>query len=128
MPSLEDIKAFRHFHLPLALLALRDALGSDGNVVGGAYYQVHSPEKLGRKSMIGVKMNANDGKGLFETPEEFFAFLQECADRAIEITQNIQAGRFHPTTLGEREAKCGWCDYRQICRVDHQRMAAMTSA
>ena len=128
VPSLEDIKAFRHFHLPLALLALRDALGGDGEVVGGAYYQVHSPEKPGRKSMIGVKMNGNDGKGLFETPEEFFAFLQECADRAIEITQNMQAGRFHPTTLGAREAKCGWCDYRQICRVDHQRMAAVLSS
>jgi len=132
VPSMKEIKSYLHFQMPLYLLALRDLLGEAFDVVGGAYYQVKSPHDVGLKSPLLTKEDSRDflsanAKNLFESSDELLAFLGECANHAAQIHAQIQDGQFHPTTLGETTAKCEWCDYRRICRVDHQRMANIMS-
>ncbi|GAK49233.1 nuclease subunit B homolog [Candidatus Moduliflexus flocculans] len=132
VPSMTEMKRGLHFQMPLYLLALRDLLGDRFEVIGSAYYQVKSPHEIGLKSLLITKedlrrFSGATAKNLFESPDELLAFLCEYANRAAQIHAQIQHGEFPPTTLGETAAKCEWCDYRRICRVDHQRMANIVS-
>lgn len=130
VPSMAEMRRGLHFQMPLYLLALRDLLDDSFDVIGSAYYHVKSPYDVGLKNPLGAKDDSRyfpGAKKLFESSDELLAFLREYANRAAQIHSQIQDGRFHPTTLGETVAKCEWCDYRRICRVDHQRMANIAS-
>ena len=125
---MKEIKHYQQFQLPLHLLALRELLGDTLDVIGGAYYQVKSPHEFGLKSPLASQEEHRyfpgaSAKSFFESSEELLALLQNYANHAAQCHAQIQDGQFHPTTLGETAAKCEWCDYRRICRVDHQRMA-----
>ena len=128
VPLMKEIKHYQQFQLPLHLLALRELFGDTLDVIGGAYYQVKSPHEFGLKSPLASQEEHRyfpgaSAKSFFESSEELLALLQNYANHAVQCHAQIQDGQFHPTMLGETAAKCEWCDYRRICRVDHQRMA-----
>ncbi len=128
VPPVKKIKEGRFFQIPLYLSAVQELFGESYQVIAGGYYQLASPQETGKKSILGSKEHARQhyfkstSRTLFETYQEFRALLEEYANRAVCAAQDMRQGRFHPTLLGEQEAGCRYCEYRQICRVDHQRM------
>ncbi|PIE35910.1 hypothetical protein CSA56_02380 [candidate division KSB3 bacterium] len=127
MSSLKALKEGRSFQLPLYLLAARELLGECCEVVAGGYYLLKTQE-VGKKQHLGCKEHSEQRyfKGytrtLFNSYEEVLELLDRYADLAIQRSVDILGGTFHPTTLDAKDAGCEWCDYRQICRVDYQRM------
>lgn len=138
IPSAQQIRDGLAFQLPLYLLAAQALLGDDYEVIAGGYYQVRSPHDLGKKRHCSSKEVAKQGylpgstRSLLETHADFLQLLDEYKHRTVWVAEQVQAGRFPPTLLGPQKAGCGFCDYRQICRVDHQRLkthaAAFTAA
>jgi ATP-dependent helicase/DNAse subunit B len=133
IPSLQKIKDGLLFQLPLYLLAVQHFLGEDYEVVAGGYYQLKSPNDIGKKGHLGSKEYSQQKyfegspKSLFDTHEEFLKLLGEYKKLAVRTAQAIKEGRFHPTLLGPQDARCGYCEYNRICRVDHQQMKNILS-
>ncbi|GAK59359.1 nuclease subunit B homolog [Candidatus Vecturithrix granuli] len=128
LPSGQKLKEGRFLQLPIYILAAQELLGEAYNVIAGGYYQLQSPQEIGKKHLLGSKEYADqqyfkEMRTVFSTTEEYLAWLTLSARRAICIDQDLRQGYFHPTTFGETEAGCRYCDYQQICRVDHQRMS-----
>lgn len=127
LPPMTKVKDGRFLQLPLYILAAQALLGEAYDVIAGGYYHLSSPQNIGKKQLLGCKKDAEQQyfkttRTLFATAEEFRAWLTNCANLAFDIAHVIQQGCFHPTMLGETEAGCRYCEYQQICRVDHQRM------
>jgi ATP-dependent helicase/DNAse subunit B len=133
VPSVQNIKNGLSFQLPLYLLAVQEFLGEEYEVVAGGYYQLQSPNNIGKKGLFGSKEYSEQRyfkgftKSLFETHAEFLRMLEEYKTRAVRTAQAIKQGRFHPTILGSLDAGCDYCEYNQICRVDHQKMSHFQS-
>jgi len=133
IPSVQKIKDGLSFQLPLYLLAVRKFLGEDYEVVAGGFYQLKSPNDIGKKGYFGSKEYSEQRyfkgstRSLFDTHEEFLRMQEEYKTRAVRAAQVIKEGRFHPTILGTQNAGCSYCEYNQICRVDHQRMKNLAS-
>ena len=129
IPSVKKIKAGLAFQLPLYVLAAQEFLGQTVEVVAGGYYLLLSPDELGKKGLLGSKEYAaqkyfsGSAQSLLDTQEEFGRMLADYQTRAVQVAQAIAAGDFHPTLLGPQAAGCDYCEYQQICRVDHQRMS-----
>jgi ATP-dependent helicase/nuclease subunit B len=129
-PSVQNIKEGLSFQLPLYLLAVQNFFGEAYEVVAGGYYQLQSPHDLGKKGHLGSKKFSEQhyfkgyAKSLFDTHAEFLRLLEAYQTRTVSTAQAIKTGRFHPTALGPQDAKCDYCEYNQICRVDHQKMTS----
>lgn len=130
--SVQQIKDGRSFQLPLYLLAVRDLLGDSAEVIAAGYYMLRSPQDIGKKSHLGSKEYSEQryfkgySRTLYDSYEDLLSLLDDYANRAIQVSQDIRAGRFHPTRLGAKDAGCDYCEYCQICRVDHQRMSKIS--
>ena len=133
VPSVQRIKEGYSFQLPLYILAVQEFLGKTCEVIAGGYYQLKSAQDIGKKGHLGSKEHSEQkyfkgsSRSLFKTYEEFLTLLQDYTNYAIQVSVNIREGQFHPTTRGPQEAGCSYCEYRQICRVDHQRMSHLKS-
>lgn len=128
IPSGQKLKEGRFLQLPLYILAAQDLLGETYRVIAGGYYQLQSPQNIGKKHLLGSKKYADrhyfkEMKTVFPTDEEYVNWLTLSARRVMAMDQDIRQGYFHPTLLGEAEAGCRYCEYQQICRVDHQWMS-----
>ena len=130
--SVQQIKDGRSFQLPLYLLAVRDLLGDSAEVIAAGYYMMRSPQDIGKKSHLGSKEHSEQryfkgySRTLYDSYEDVLSLLDNYANRAIQVSQDIRTGRFHPTRLGAKDAGCDYCEYCQICRVDHQRMSKIS--
>jgi ATP-dependent helicase/DNAse subunit B len=129
IPSVQKIKDGLSFQLPLYLLAVQEFLGKEYEVIAGGYYQLKSPKDIGKKGYFGSKEYSEQNyfkgyaKSLFDTHEDFLGILEEYKSRVVQVVQAIKNAQFHPTIHGPQEAGCNYCEYNQICRVDHQRMS-----
>ena len=89
---------------------------------------MRSTQDLGKKGHLGSKDYAEQrcfsgySRYFLETHEEFRQVLESYKGYACSAARQIQAGAFHPTIRGAQDGGCDYCDYAQICRVDHQRM------
>jgi len=132
LPSAKALNEGRSFQLPLYLLAARDLLDGRYEVAAAGYYLLKSPQEVGKSRHLGSKEHAaqryfkGSSRTLRETYQEVLAVSEHYADLAIQRSQEIQTGIFHPTTLGAENAGCDWCEYRQVCRVNHQRMKTIS--
>ena len=130
IPANTALKEGRSFQLPLYLLAVREYLGDIAEVIAGGYYGLRNTEKLEKKVFLGGKehssqkyFNSSQSRSsVLGSYSDVLSLLQRYADLAVQCAEDIQDGRFHPTFLKESEAGCAYCDYRQICRLDPQRM------
>ena len=128
VPAGQKLKAGWFLQLPIYILAAQELLGEAYHVIAGGYYQLQSPQNIGKKHLLGGKEYADQQyfkamSTVFPATEEYLTWLTLSARRAICIDQDLRQGYFHPTLFGETEAGCRYCDYQQICRVDHQRMS-----
>lgn len=128
VPSAQDIRDGLAFQLPVYVMAAQELLGDAYQVVAAGYYQIKSPQEIGKKGFYGSKEFGQQGyfsgspRTLYDTHAEFWQSIEEYKRRMIRVTQAITAGQFAPTRLGSNKAGCLYCDYQHICRVDHQRM------
>ena len=130
VPTNGELKNGRSFQLPLYLLALRRFLGEDAEAIAGGYYALRSADELAKKVSLGSK--EHNSQKYFNTSQsrpsvlgsyhDVLSLLEHYADLAVQSAEEMRDGRFHPTFLKEHEAGCAYCDYRQICRLDPQRM------
>ncbi len=129
MRPIKKIRAGTSFQLPLYVLAAQEFLGDKYEVAAAGYYQLGSVEDVGKKAYFGSQESASylqgNPRGLLETQSEFRQVLDECKGHIIQTAEAIRSGAFHPAMSGPQEAGCSYCPYRQMCRVDHQRMQAI---
>ena len=126
-----DIRRGTSLQLPIYLMAAEALLGELKEGVAGVYYQVRDHEDCGKK---GLFANARFKGEVFHSrsrslvaPEEFRAYLERARDAVIAHVHAIRAGRFH-LTRHDPDQVCSFCTYRQICRLDPQRMRALDRA
>jgi len=121
-PTSDDLLNGISLQLPLYLFAAKELikreLEKDFIPTDALVYSLKFTEKdFGRKS-VGIKTGKSKA---IETGEEIDAaeeMIKNCIDMVNKFTIEISEGRFHLTTLKNREAKvCGYCDFKRICRI-----------
>ncbi len=100
------------FQLPIYLLAADAVLGEeavDTAQLSATYYQVRPPNDV--KVPRGIESK-------FDSQADLRRFLEEIVPEWLgTIDEAIANGRFPPTLLSDREAKCSYCEYRRACDV-----------
>lgn len=92
--------------------------------VASVYLSLKDPDDIKPMGWSGdpglVKaLSGRHARSTFDRPRarELLAFAAEGARRLV-------CGRFHPTLAGPADARCERCDFKRVCRVDHERAAA----
>ena len=121
-PSAEDLSTGISLQLPLYLFAakklIKKELEQEYKPAGAEIFSLKYDEKdFGRKS-ISLKPRRKK----VESPEEEIDAAEEmikvCLDTVNKFVEDIANGKFHLSTLKNREAKvCRFCDFKRICRI-----------
>jgi len=123
-PHLRDTLEGRRFQLPIYLLAARHLLGGAARPLGAAYLPLAvarevAPRWLAEPAVAGAKRATG---GIVPDLGEVLARVP----RAIgAVLDGVAGGIFHPGDLPPQRKGCDYCEYRRVCRVDHERMAAL---
>ena len=130
VPPVADIDRGLSLQLPLYLLAAETLLQDQGLREGaaGAYYQLRDLEHCGRQGLFAnaahqgqVYVAANRRLPDHET---FRQRLDQTRVFVRGYARAMRAGVFHVTRQTPERA-CGYCHFRQSCRLDHRRMRAL---
>jgi ATP-dependent helicase/nuclease subunit B len=121
-PSAEDLSSGISLQLPLYLFAAKELikkeLEQEYKPAGAEIFSLKYDEKdFGRKS-ISLKPRRKK----VESPEEEIIAAEEmikvCLEMVNKFTEDIAQGKFHLSTLKNRETKvCRFCDFKRICRI-----------
>jgi len=125
-PSAEDLSAGISLQLPLYMYAAskllkasfdKEYLPADALIYSLKYkadrFGRHSINLKGKKSY--TDLNEDEKTELLKRNQET---IQVCIDTIIKFTESIKAGRFHLSTLTDRDNKvCRFCNFHSICRI-----------
>ncbi|MGB5531125.1 MAG: PD-(D/E)XK nuclease family protein, partial [Ignavibacteriaceae bacterium] len=121
-PSAEDLSTGISLQLPLYLFAAKELikkeLEQEYKPAGAEIFSLNNDEKdFGRKSI-----NLKPRRKKAESPEVEIAAAEEvikvCLEMVNKFAEDIAQGKFHLSTLKNREAKvCRFCDFKRICRI-----------
>ena len=121
-PTAEELTTGISLQLPLYLFAakelIRTELGSEYKPAGAEIFSLKFNENdFGRKS---VSLKGRRSK-MQSTEEEIQAaeeMIKICLEMVSKFTEEIAQGKFHLSTLKNRETKvCRFCDFKRICRI-----------
>jgi len=129
-PSAEDLVNGISLQLPLYLFAAKELIKKE---LGGEYKSVKSriyrpadaqifslkyaEKDFGKKSISlkARKSKTENFQGEIDAAEEM---IKICLEMVAKFTTEISQGKFHLSTLKNRETKvCRYCDFKRICRI-----------
>ncbi len=132
MPSLADIDAGLNLQLPLYLLAAESLFGELGlyQGAGAAYLMLRDLEDCGRRGLFADATHRNtayvaSGRHGIYNHEAYRQRLDEVRGFVLSYTRAMRRGIFH-VTPHDPDKICPHCPYQQSCRLDPQRMRALS--
>lgn len=96
------------FQLPLYILAAAETLG--GEIEGAGFYYIRLPLEVELKEI------ELENRGVWD------ALVGYYREKALAVAVQLYNGQFPVTLLGESNAGCRSCGFRQICRIDPAKM------
>ena len=132
MPSVADIDTGLNLQLPLYLLATESLFEEIGlrEGAGAAYLMLRDLEDCGRSGLFADATHRNtayvaSGRyGIYEH-EAYRQRLDAVRGFVLSYTRAMRRGVFHVTTH-DPDKICPHCPYQQSCRLDPQRMRALS--
>ncbi|MEJ2103334.1 MAG: exodeoxyribonuclease V subunit gamma [Ignavibacteriaceae bacterium] len=121
-PSSEDLLRGISLQLPLYLFAAKELIskehGKEYNPAGAQIFSLKfSEEDFGKKD-VRLKSRVRKEENTEEKIESAEEMIKVCLETVNKFTEEIAKGKFHLTTLKDRDAKvCRFCDFKRICRI-----------
>ena len=129
-PTAEDLNSGISLQLPLYLFAanelIKKELGQEFKSVnsrifrpaGAQIFSLKFDEKDFGKKSISLKPYRKKDENVSEEIKSAEEMINVCLDMVNKFTEDISKGKFHLSTLHNREAKvCRYCDFKRICRI-----------
>ncbi len=133
VPGMSDIFWGMSFQLPvylqIAAALLNRIYKTPYEPVGGCYYQLYDIGKVKKVRYLANRKHKKiyynaEGDGILPKKKKYEIELKEMLKRSIEIIgqyiDSIRRGIF-PVMIHNKTEKCEYCDYKTICRVNHER-------
>jgi ATP-dependent helicase/DNAse subunit B len=121
-PTSEDLAMGISLQLPLYLFAAKELIQKEFDKqyqpAGAQIFSLKFNEiDFGKKS-IGLKPRRSKNENIEEEKEAAEEMIKICLEMVNKFTEDISQGKFHLSTLKNREAKvCRFCDFKRICRI-----------
>ena len=132
MPSVADMDTGLNLQLPLYLLAAESLFGEIGlrEGAGAAYLMLRDLEDCGRKGLFADAAHRNaayvaSGRYGMYDHEEYRQRLDAVRGFVLSYARSMRRGVFHVTAHDPAKI-CPHCPYQQSCRLDPQRMRALS--
>jgi ATP-dependent helicase/nuclease subunit B len=121
-PTAEELATGISLQLPLYLFAAKELikkeLGGEYKPAGAQIFSLKYTEKDFGKKSIGLKPRRMKGENLEEEIDAAEEMIKICLEMVNKFTEEIAQGKFHLSTLKNRETKvCKYCDFKRICRI-----------
>lgn len=132
MPSVADMDTGLNLQLPLYLLAAESLFGESGlrQGAGAAYLMLRDLEDCGRSGLFADATHRNtayvaSGRYGMYDHEAYRQRLDAVRGFVLSYTRAMRRGVFRVTTH-DPDKICPHCPYQQSCRLDPQRMRALS--
>ncbi len=121
-PTAEDLATGISLQLPLYLFAAKELikkeLDKDYQPAGAQIFSLKFNEKDFGKKSISLKSRRLKSENIEEEKETAEEMINICLEMVNKFTEDISNGKFHLSTLKNRETKvCRYCDFKRICRI-----------
>lgn len=121
-PTTEDLLTGISLQLPLYLFAAKELikkeLGKEYKPADAQIFSLKYNEKDFGKKSISLKARRSKTENLEEKIDAAEEMIKICLEMVNKFTEDISQGKFHLSTLKNREAKvCRYCDFKRICRI-----------
>lgn len=116
LESGQSLKNAASLQLPLYLLAVKNLLLKNFEVVGGYFIGLKDLNKKSGLLIEGYPESELLGRAYQITKEEWQSLQVEVAKQVDEIVDKIHQGKFEPNP--REDSLCRFCDYREICHYD----------
>ena len=121
-PTAEDLSTGISLQLPLYLFAAKELikkeLGKEYQPAGAQIFSLKFNEDNFGKKSISIKTRRSKTINIEEEIDVAEEMIKICLEMVNIFTEDISQGKFHLSTLKDREAKvCRFCDFKRICRI-----------
>jgi ATP-dependent helicase/nuclease subunit B len=121
-PSADDLATGISLQLPLYLFAAKELikkeLGSEYKPADAKIFSLKYTEKDFGKKSISVRGRRSKSENIEEEIDAAEEMIKICLEMVSKFTEEISQGKFHLSTLRNREIKvCRFCDFKRICRI-----------
>ncbi len=121
-PTAEDLLTGISLQLPLYLFAAKELikkeLGTEYRPADAQIFSLKYNEKDFGKKSISLKSRKSKSENIEEAIDPAEEMIKICLEMVNKFTTEISQGKFHLSTLKNRETKvCRFCDFRKICRI-----------
>ncbi|MBK9098128.1 MAG: exodeoxyribonuclease V subunit gamma [bacterium] len=121
-PTSEELSSGISLQLPLYLFAAKELikreLQSEYRPAGAQIFSLKFSEGDFGKKNINLKSKRSKTENTEENISSAEEMIKICLEMVDKFTGDISRGKFHLSTLQNREAKvCRFCDFKRICRI-----------
>ena len=121
-PTAEDLSTGISLQLPLYLFAAKELikreLGIEYSPADAQIFSLKYNEKDFGKKSISLKSRRSKTEDIKEEIDAAEEMIKICLEMVDKFTEAISRGKFHLSTLKNRETKvCRFCDFKRICRI-----------
>jgi ATP-dependent helicase/nuclease subunit B len=121
-PTAEDLSTGISLQLPLYLFAAKELikkeLGGDYQPSDAQIFSLKYNEKDFGKKSISLKIRKSKAENIEGEIESADKLIKICLEMVNKFTEDISRGKFHLSTLKNRETKvCKYCEFKRICRI-----------
>jgi ATP-dependent helicase/nuclease subunit B len=121
-PTAEDLTTGISLQLPLYLFAAKELikreLGKEYQPAGAQIFSLKFNENEFGKKSISLKARRSKTENINEEIESAEEMIKICLEMVNKFTKDISSGKFHLSTLKNRESKvCRFCNFKRICRI-----------
>jgi ATP-dependent helicase/nuclease subunit B len=121
-PTSEDLLTGISLQLPLYLFAAKELikkeLGTEYKPADAQIFSLKYNEKDFGKKSISLKARKSKTENIEEEIDAAEEMIKICLEMVAKFTTEISQGKFHLSTLKNRETKvCRYCDFKRICRI-----------
>lgn len=121
-PTVDELSTGISLQLPLYLFAAKELIKKEiekeYKPAGAQIFSLKFNEKDFGKKSIGLKTRKSKTENIDDEIKSAEQMINICLEMVNKFTQDISLGKFHLSTLENREAKvCRFCDFKRICRI-----------
>lgn len=121
-PTAEELSTGISLQLPLYLFAAKELikreLKSEYRPAGAQIFSLKFNEGDFGKKNISLKSRRSKTDNLKDEIDAAEEMIKICLEMVDKFIEDISKGKFHLSTLPNREAKvCRFCDFKRICRI-----------
>ncbi|HEY6436794.1 MAG TPA: PD-(D/E)XK nuclease family protein, partial [Ignavibacteriaceae bacterium] len=121
-PTVEDLYTGISLQLPLYLFAAKELikkeLGKEYHASGAQIFSLKFNENDFGKKNVSLKSRRSATENIEAEIDDAEEMIKICLEMINTFTEDIAKGKFHLSTLKNRETKvCRFCDFKRICRI-----------